>query len=167
MTTNQPSDRSSRLEQHLKRSQGQLDEFEADNNLPCIPNGNSIIDPYFNMDRTRLEQLSREDCANIAYELAQYSYWVQKTINRENSKLSWAEAALNSHIGKEGCKYRTDKFMSYEELKYVVVANDSYAGALYAQKMEAKLKVDRLFFLSGKVEYMSKVMKDLKSRKDD
>lgn len=157
-----------RVDEDLAKSQDGLDKFEADSNV-FKPKGTYEPDvkKYFEMSRADLERMTKEDCSVAAYELAQYSFWIQRTLNRENSKLSWAESALEVYVGKVGKKYKTSTFIKYEEIKNIVIADNSHAAALFKVKMEAKLKVDRLFFLANKVEFMSKTMMGLKHAKYD
>jgi hypothetical protein len=157
-----------RVDENLIQSQEQLDKFEKENNV-FEPKGDyePEVKKYFEMDRRTLERLSKEDCAVAAYELAQYSYWIQRALNRENSKLRWAESALDVYVGKVGKQYKTSSYIKYEEIKNIVIADNSHSAALFAAKMTAQLRVDRLFFLAGKIEFMSKTMLGLKHAKYD
>lgn len=166
MTMTEPLENNLKADQELTASQNRLDEFERSVGSISPENYKPEVEQYFKMSREALQKLSREQCGEAAYELAQYSYWVQQTINRENSKLSWADAQLKVHVGKNSKKYRSEKYISYDEIQHLVIADNSYAHSLFSLKMHAKLRVERLSHLANKIEFMSKTMQSLQYRKE-
>jgi hypothetical protein len=162
----QQSDENLKADEELTLSQEKLDEFEESIGLVNPVGFKPEVSQYFKMNSAALQKLSREQCGEAAYELAQYSYWVQQTLNRENSKLAWADATLKVHIGKNSKRYRNDKYISYEEVQNLVIADNSYAHSLFSLKMKAKLRIERLSQLATKIEFMSKTMQSLQYRKE-
>ena len=66
-----------------------LDEYESSIALPKYSAqygvSESEINQYLTMTRDELEKISPEDCAQISYRLAQFSFHVQRTINRDSN----------------------------------------------------------------------------------
>ena len=74
-----------------------LDEYEQSIGLPkysptLLPE--EELNTYLTMDRNALEKLGPEDCAQISYRLGQYSFHLQRTVNRELARLNWAEEKI-------------------------------------------------------------------------
>ena len=70
-----------------------LDEYEKGLGLPTYQGNqfsNEELEHYFSMDRKVLEKLTPQDCGEIAYRLGQFSFHVQRSINRELARSNWA-----------------------------------------------------------------------------
>ena len=82
-----------------------LDEYESSIGLTKYPEEHSFskeeFDNYFSMSRDIIEKLTPEDCAQIAYRLAQYYFHIQRTVNRESARYNWAEEVIKETIADE------------------------------------------------------------------
>ena len=70
-----------------------LDEYEQSIGLPQYNNDALPADElntYLTMSRDSIEKLSPKDCAQIAYRLSQFSFHIQRTLNRELARYNWA-----------------------------------------------------------------------------
>ncbi len=78
------------LEQMIEEASAILDEFEASHNLirPAVPTETEEI---MGLTYPQLEKLSAVQCAEYAYQLAQYAYYVQRVNNRESATLKWLQ----------------------------------------------------------------------------
>ena len=63
-----------------------LDEYEKSISLSEYSIGCSVaeseINNYLSMNRDEIEKLTPEDCAQISYRLAQFGFYLQRSLNR-------------------------------------------------------------------------------------
>ena len=82
-----------------------LDEYESSISLPKYSNQYGVseqeINQYLSMSRDEIEKLTPEDCAQIAYRLAQFAFHIQRTLNREIARLNWSEETIKETIADE------------------------------------------------------------------
>ena len=84
------------IEERLKQIDKALDDYEGGLTLPpAVPPGTEEeLNEYLNMDRSVLKSLDRADCSEICYRLAQYSLYIQRISNKEQSRVTWADAVI-------------------------------------------------------------------------
>jgi hypothetical protein len=135
-----------------------LDDYERSCGLPThqAPCDEQELQSYFNMNRDHIEKLSAEDCSQIAYRLSLVSFYMQRCLNRENSRKAWATANLSEVIGKEAGSF--DKFTKHEVKVALITANNSYARGLADVISYAEQRVQRLTFLATSIKNLSDVM---------
>lgn len=142
-----------------------LDEYE---NSIGIPNYHPQLLPekelneYLTMDRTNIEKLTPEDCAQISYRLAQFAFHVQRTINRENARYNWAEETLKETIADEINNY---KGYGYLEKSTQAIKHNDKANALNKVKKYAKQRSDRLTYLSSSIKNLSDIILSIQKTK--
>jgi hypothetical protein len=142
-----------------------LDEYEASIGLSAYT-ANSFkeeeLNEYLTMDRNVLEKLSPEDCAQISYRLAQFSLHIQRTLNRENARLNWAEETIKETIADDINNY---KGYGYLEKSSQAIKHNEKATALNKIKKYAKQRSDRLTYISSCVKNLSDILLSINKTK--
>lgn len=135
-----------------------LDEYEASIGLPTYSSQllpEDELNSYLSMNRDQLEKLTPEDCAQISYRLAQFSFHVQRTINRENARYNWADETLKETIADEINNY---KGYGYIEKSTQAIKHNDKANSLNKIKKYAKQRSDRLTYLATSTKNLSDII---------
>ena len=135
-----------------------LDEYEQsigfalykDDALPS-----DELNTYLSMNRDSIEKLSPEDCAQISYRLGQFSFHIQRTVNREIARHNWADETLKDLIADEINNY---KGYGYVEKAGQAIKHNEKANALNNIKKYAKQRSDRLSYLANSLKNLSDIM---------
>jgi hypothetical protein len=130
--TNQTTNGQDSLQQHtvLERwneVNSQLDEYNF--KLGLNLHKSDAINSILNLTDDQLRLLSAEDCGIKAYQLLQYSLFLQKETNRHAAKIKWSKHNLDYVTAKYGQGYG-DKYTKYEERQGLLISDNSYAKAL-------------------------------------
>ena len=142
-----------------------LDEYE---NSLGLPKYNSVgmpeneLENYLSMTRDQLEKLNPEDCAQISYRLGQFSFHVQRTINRELARYNWSEETIKELIADEINNY---KGYGYIEKSYQAIKHNDRAIALNKIKKYAKQRSDRLSYLANGIKNLSDILLSIQKMK--
>lgn len=142
-----------------------LDEYEQSIALPAYNNAvlpESELNEYLSMNRDALEKLGPEDCAQISYRLAQYSFHVQRTINREIARYNWAEETIKEVIADEINNY---KGYGYIEKSLQAIKHNDRATSLNNIKKFAKQRSDRLSYLANGIKNLSDILISIQKNK--
>ena len=142
-----------------------LDDYESSLGLP-IYNSQALpekeLNEYLTMDRSILEKLTPEDCAQISYRLAQFSFHIQRTINRELARYNWAEETIKDTIADEINNY---KGYGYLEKSVQATKHNSKANSLNKIKKYAKQRSDRLAYIASSVKNLSDIILSVQKTK--
>jgi len=120
------------------------------------------LNNYLTMNRNDLEKLGPEDCAQISYRLGQYSFHIQRTINRELARYNWAEETIKETIADEINNY---KGYGYVEKYYQAVKHNDKASTLSNIKKYAKQRSDRLSYLANNIKNLSDILLNVQKTK--
>ncbi|NBT07572.1 MAG: hypothetical protein EBS98_02100 [Chitinophagia bacterium] len=136
-----------------------LDEYENSIGLGIYSDVHGFTDSelniYFTMNRDAIEKLSPEDCAQISYRLAQYAFFLQRTLNREIARHNWAEENIKETIADEINNYKGYGFM---EKSLQAIKHNDKAVSLNKIKKYAQQRMDRLSYLANSVKNLSDIM---------
>ena len=136
-----------------------LDEYESSIGLGRYSDAHNFTEAelnlYFCMNRDEIEKLSPEDCAQISYRLAQYAFFLQRTLNREIARHNWAESSTKETIADEINNYKGYGFI--EKSLQAIKHNDKACSLAKIQKY-AKQRMDRLSYLANSVKNLSDIM---------
>jgi hypothetical protein len=135
-----------------------LDEYETGLGLPQYAAqvlSEQELNSYLTMNRDMLEKLSPEDCAQISYRLAQFSFHTQRTLNREIARLNWAEETIKETIADELNNY---KGYGYVEKSAQAIKHNEKASSLQKIKKYAKQRSDRLTYLASSIKNLSDII---------
>jgi hypothetical protein len=135
-----------------------LDEYEKGLGIPKYNNAGmpeQELNNYLTMDRTELEKITPEDCSQISYRLAQFSFYVQRTINREIARNNWADETIKMVIADEINNY---KGYGYVEKSLQAIKNNEKAQAINKIKIYSKQRTDRLSYLANSIKNLSDIL---------
>lgn len=142
-----------------------LDEYETGLGLPAYSSQvlpETELNDYLTMDRAVLEKLSPEDCAQISYRLGQFSFHVQRSINRENARFNWADETIKEVIADEINNY---KGYGYIEKSSQAIKHNDKASSLNKIKKYAKQRSDRLTYISSSIKNLSDILLSIQKMK--
>jgi hypothetical protein len=114
------------------------------------------------MTRDEIEKISPEDCAQISYRLAQFSFHVQRTINREIARCNWSEESIKDAIADEINNYKGYGFV---EKSLQAIKHNDKASALNSIKKYAKQRIDRLSYIANSIKNLSDIMMAIQKTK--
>ncbi len=136
-----------------------LDEYETSIGLGKYSDVHSFtegeLNDYFNMSRDVIEKLTPEDCAQISYRLAQYAFFLQRTLNREIARHNWAEETIKETIADEINNYKAYSFL---EKSLQAIKHNDKASNLHKIKKYAQQRMDRLSYLANSVKNLSDII---------
>jgi hypothetical protein len=142
-----------------------LDEYESSIGLSAYRSDalpSSELDLYFTMSRDQIEKLTPEDCAQISYRLGQFSFHIQRTINREIARVNWADETIKEVIADEINNYKGYGFI---EKSLQAIKNNEKATSLNKIKKYAKQRSDRLVYLANSINNLSNIMLSIQKTK--
>jgi hypothetical protein len=120
------------------------------------------LNEYLTMDRDVLEKLGPEDCAQISYRLCQFSFHIQRTLNREIARYNWAEESVKQVIADEINNY---KGYGYLEKSEQAIKHNEKANSLNNIKKFAKQRSDRLSYLANGLKNLSDILLSIQRNK--
>ena len=135
-----------------------LDEYESsigmspyiDDNMPS-----DELNQYLTMNRNAIEKLTPDDCGEIAYRLSQFSFHIQRTINREIARYNWSDEKIKEIIADDLNNY---KGYGYVEKSLQAIKNNEKANSLNQIKRYAKQRIDRLSYIANGLKNLSDVI---------
>ena len=122
----------------------------------------SELNGYLTMNRDELEKLTPDDCGQIAYRLSQFSFHVQRTVNREQARHDWAEDTTRSVIADEINSY---KGYGYLEKSLQAIKHNDKARSLDKIRIYAKQRIDRLSYLANSINNLSNILLNIQKLK--
>lgn len=143
-----------------------LDEYENNIGLPIYSNNflsSEELNSYLTMNRAELEKLGPQDCVQIAYRLAQYTFHIQRTVNREIARYNWADEEIKSCIADEINNY---KGYGYVEKSLQAIKHNDKASGLNKIKIYAKQRSDRLSYIANSVKHLSDILISIQRNKN-
>lgn len=135
-----------------------LDEYENRLGLPVYVENvlpETELQTYLTMSRDVLEKTTQEDCGQMAYRLAQFSFHIQRTMNREMARYNWAEETIKEVIADE---INTYKGYGYLEKSTQAIKHNDKAMNLNKIKKYAKQRCDRLTYLATSIKNLSDIL---------
>lgn len=120
------------------------------------------LNQYLTMTRDELEKTTPEVCGEMAYRLGQFAFHVQRSINREVSRMNWADESIKETISEE---INTYKGYGYVEKAYQAIKNNDKASALQKIKKYAKQRSDRLQYLANSIKHLSDILLSIQKSK--
>lgn len=143
-----------------------LDEYESSLSMPKYVAQYGVteqeINQYLTMNRNEVEKLTPEDCAQISYRLAQFSFHLQRTINREIARLNWSDESIKETIADEINNYKGYGFI---EKSLQAIKHNDKASALNSIKKYAKQRIDRLSYIANNIKNLSDILLNIQKIK--
>ena len=146
------------LKELLEKNQEILDNYEngvlgLPNNEP--PGEEEELQEYLTMPADFIEGISAERSLSISIRLSQFSFYVQRSINKHKSMRTWADYELNKIIAQEIDKY--DQFTKADIKIAQICRSNQQAYDLLKIKNYANQLIDRLYDLSSGIKNLSYV----------
>jgi hypothetical protein len=142
-----------------------LDEYEQSIGLSLYKNDalpEDELNNYLTMTRDALEKLNPEDCAQISYRLGQFSFHIQRTLNRELARYNWADEQIKETVADEINNY---KGYGYAEKAGQAIKHNDRAQSLNNIKKFAKQRSDRLSYLANGLKNLSDILLSIQRNK--
>lgn len=140
-----------------------LDEYEATIGLP--PYSGDFHDPsvhkYMQMDRTSIEKLTLEECAEASLLLGSLSFHVQRSHNREVARMKWAETSIKSSISGRENQYSG----SWDSQYHQAINDNDYTRKLLAINKYAQQRSDRLTYVASSIKNLADLFMNLQKAK--
>jgi hypothetical protein len=148
--------------QHLNNHLGKIAEFERKMGLEKMEekHGGEIT---LDLKGINVAGLSAEGCDELALELASYSLFVQRKLNKERATLKWLDARINLTIAPELNTY--GGYYSHEQRRAVAINGNSYAKELEEIKISTQSKVDFLENLPYQINQLHRTILEAKNTK--
>lgn len=148
----------------MTKVESELDAFETVNALPAkIPlEVENEARRLIELSPVILKTMTASQCGEASYVLQQFSFFLQKAVNKEQSRITWAEENIKRVISS-GINQVNGK--SYDERKIKAISQNDAAIKLDKVRVDAQLRLHRISFLSQKVESMAKSIMYVQARK--
>ena len=140
-----------------------LDEYENSLGLPAYSGdfGDQTVKGYMEMSRGAMEKLTIEECAEAALLLGGFSFYLQRSYNRENARVNWATSVLKSTISGRESQYGGSWDSQFEQ----AVKEDGYCSKVNSIKRYAQQRADRITYLSTSAKNLSDLFVNLQKAK--
>ena len=149
--------------ERLEQIDSVLDEYENNLGLGAYTGDfhDQSVKTYMNMPRQQMEKLTVEECAEAALLLGGFSFYVQRSYNREVARVNWATSNLKKIVsGREG-----QYVGSWDSQYHQAIKEDSYCSKLNAIRVYAQQRSDRLTYLASSVKNLSDLFTNLQRAK--
>jgi hypothetical protein len=147
----------------MKKIEQVLDQYERSVGLTQYQETaqNTEVERYLNMTREQMEKLDPESCAIAAITLSSFAFHLQRSCNREVARMNWADNVLKEMISGRETQYRG----SWESQFHQAIKEDNYAASVAKIKTYAKLRIDRLNYLSNSVKHLADLFTNMQRAK--
>lgn len=140
-----------------------LDDYEQSLTLPPVysPGPEAELSSYLNMERKEIEKLTTANCAEIAYRLVQFGFYLRRAYNKECSRIRWCEAKLNEYgSSKQNLQAIAGIFGSHDFKMHALAKENAVIAQILKIKDYSEQRKTRLEGLSYHLESMAKTLKD-------
>jgi hypothetical protein len=150
-------------EERLRQIDALLDDYERSLGLPAgTPPMQSEATKLLEMEPSLLRKLTPEQAGEAAVILSVYAFHLQRAVNKEQSRVAWAEESIRKAITAQVGQQRGS---SFEERKMLAVRGDDAASKLDRIRVQARLRVERLAFLARQAEAIVRSLLSLQQAK--
>jgi|TARA_R110001583_G_scaffold84194_10_gene221712 hypothetical protein len=149
--------------ERLDQVEAVLDEYEGKLGIGNYSEDfhDQSVKKYMSMPRQQMEKLTVEECAEAALLLGGFSFYLQRSYNREMARVNWAASNLKKMISGREQQYSG----SWDSQYYQAIKEDSYATKLDNIKTYAQQRADRLTYLATSVKNLSDLYINLQRSK--
>ena len=140
-----------------------LDEYESNLGLGSYAGDfhDQSVKQYMNMSKHDMEKLTLDECAEAALLLGGFSFYLQRSYNREIARVNWASSNLKRMMSGRESQYKG----SWDSQYYQAIREDGYACKLESIKTYAQQRADRLTYLASSVKNLSDLFVNLQRAK--
>lgn len=144
----------------LQDKREKITDYEKRIGLPILPAQYAPCE-HLNITGDQINRMDSHQCQEVATDLATYSIYIKRTLNKEKGLARWLDSRINLEIASELNNYTG--YYSHEQRRSVAIVNNEYAKTLEELKINSQLKVDMLEGLTYQINQLCQV---LLSRKD-
>ena len=140
-----------------------LDEYESSLGLVSYAGDfhDQSVKQYMSMPRQQMEKITVDECAEAALLLGGFSFYLQRSYNREVARVNWASSNLKRMMSGREAQYKG----SWDSQYYQAIREDGYACKLESIKTYAQQRADRLTYLASSVKNLSDLFVNLQRAK--
>lgn len=140
-----------------------LDEYESSIGLPLYSADfhDPSVHKYMQMDRTSIEKLTLEECAEASLLLGSLSFHIQRSHNRELARVRWAETSIKSTTSGRENQYSG----SWDSQYYQAIKDNDYTRKLLSIKKYAQQRADRLTYIASSIKNLADLFINLQKAK--
>jgi hypothetical protein len=155
-TQNQPQERLEHVDSVLDEYEGSLgmSQYTSEFHDPSVKN-------YMSMPRQQMEKLTVEECAEAALLLGGFSFYLQRSYNREVARVNWANSCIKNMLAGRESQYSGSWDSQYNQ----AIKEDGYASKLKKIQVYAQHRADRLTYLANSVKNISDLFVNLQRAK--
>ena len=155
-TQNQPKERLEHVDSVLDEYEGSLgmSQYTGEFHDPSVKN-------YMSMPRQQMEKLTVEECAEAALLLGGFSFYLQRSYNREVTRVNWANSCIKNMLAGRESQYSGSWDSQYNQ----AIKEDGYASKLKKIQVYAQQRSDRLTYLANSVKNISDLFVNLQRAK--
>ena len=121
------------------------------------------IHKYLALSREQLGKLIPSDCSEISYLLSEYAFHLQRSYNRELTRINWATSNIKQIIIKD--MQQLNKYNPYIERFEEAIKNNEIATRLNKIKIYAQQRADRINFLASQINTRISILLSLQNNK--
>lgn len=149
--------------EQLKSFENLLDEYLRNIGVKELKINTKEIYEVLDMNYEDLIRLDVEQCGAYAFILSRFGLYLQKDINRHNSRVKWAESNLNKLLMKD---YKNYGGIYGNDHKIAALCNDnSSANTINSIYFHAKARTIELEGLVNQINLICNTLKDLQFTK--
>jgi hypothetical protein len=139
-----------------------LDDYEKSISLPkFVEVKNNEVINLLDIKKEVMEKMSIQECAQAALILGSFSFYLQRSYNREYAKAQWAEQKIKEIISGKESQYRG----SWDSQYYQAIKDNKVAERLLNAKKHAESRCNRINYLANNVKHMSDLYINLQKAK--
>lgn len=145
------------IKKRLERMNEVLDKEETEIGLPPLNFANSENDAQhiLVMRADVMSKLSSSECAEKAWVLREFSFHLQRAVNRKQAEIRWANDCITREITP---KLAVTPGYSVEERRINACRGNDACEKYQIIIGNASLRVERLAFLSSKIDQMANTL---------
>jgi hypothetical protein len=146
----------------LAAAEARLDAYEASHGVPSgVPESvKTAAMSLLDADPARLAKMPPDELEGGAYSIRRYSLYLQSVVNRERSRVRWAEENMQAMFG---ALIASQRAYSPGERKAMAIRGNEAASALERVRVEAQLRLDRVGFLKDQLEGLASSLLSMRS----
>lgn len=139
----------------LKEVDAKLDQYEQQLGLPKLGpfQNESETTALFGMTTAEIRGMSRDEQAEAVLLLQDYTIYLQRVMNREQSRITWCNQTIDRIIAPHVMGYRG---YSVEERRIQAIRDNDAASKVKRLLNEAELRLNRISFLPAKIDALAR-----------
>lgn len=142
----------------LPHKLAQLEQLLAEYESKLFLNTITLREVDLSITKQEMMAMHSRDLLGLCWDFAQYAMALQRERNKHQSRNNWAHSNLTRILNREALSYSG---YGWQEKTSAALADNSYAQKLDQLKEKSRLALDRLEGIAQKVEFLSKLAKDM------